>query len=127
MGNPTSYVYGIQSGLFIKIGVAGNIKARLETMNLYNPHPCKVVARRVTEYAYLVEKRVHKILEPYAIGREWFMVDAKLVRAALTIAIRDVCQEQTAYQIEMAARAEQKRNRKLGVGGRDVESETAKS
>lgn len=110
------WLYGIQSGLFIKVGVARNINDRLRTMNLYNPHPCKVVAKRHIECAYHAERRVHQILKPYAIGREWFLVDASLVRAAMTIAIRDVRAEQRAWEEECERRAELKHSKQVQKG-----------
>lgn len=119
------WLYGIQSGLFIKVGVANNINDRLRTMNLYNPHPCKVVAKRRIECAYHAERRVHQILKPYAIGREWFAVDAPLVRAAMTIAIRDVRREHQDWIDECNRREELKHSRKV-LKGLVVDSDDAK-
>lgn len=94
------WLYGIQSGLFIKVGVAQDIPQRLNTMNLYNPHPCRVIARRQTPFAYAAEKRAHKALTPYAIGREWFTADAELVRAVFTLVINQVKSEHARWIVE---------------------------
>jgi len=102
-----SYVYGIQSGLFIKIGVASNIANRLRTMNLYNPHPCKIIARRQSVYAYYIEKRLHQTLSPYAIGREWFLIDPPLVRAAMTVVFRKVHEEMAAMLLANVRRGDE--------------------
>lgn len=108
-----TWLYGIQSGLFTKIGCANNIPARLKTMNLYNPHPCKVVIRRqLFDYAYAVEKRMHRVLTPYSIGREWFMVDAKLIRAALSIVIREVEADRFAWKMECIRKEQEREARK---------------
>lgn len=106
-----TWLYGIQSGLFIKIGITKDIKNRLREMNLYNPHPCKVVIRRQLEEAGKVERRMHAVLAPYAVGREWFMVDAKLAKAALKLVVDEVREERIAWQIECARREEEKRRR----------------
>jgi hypothetical protein len=112
-----SWVYGIQSGLFIKVGMTENIATRLKTMNLYNPHPRKVIARRrVHELAGRVELRMHKVLAPYAIGREWFAVDAALVRAALTLVIKQVQAEQSEWIESSTKREELKHSRRLQKG-----------
>lgn len=87
------YLYGIQSGLFIKIGVSRDIPQRLNHMNLYNPHPCKVVLRRLCTDTFWVEKRMHAVLAPYALGREWFMIDAALARATATIVFNELRQK----------------------------------
>src|ERR1043166_3258559 len=93
-----AWVYGIQSGLFIKIGIANSIPARLKIMNLYNPHPCKVVLRRQFQEARWVEMRMHEALAPYAVGREWFMVDATLVRAVATVVAKQLREKQIDQQ-----------------------------
>jgi hypothetical protein len=84
------WVYGIQCGDFIKVGVAGNIKFRLTTLQLYNPYPCKVVMRRQHRFAYRIEKRIHELLADVSIGREWFNACPKAVQLAADIAMEDV-------------------------------------
>jgi Meiotically Up-regulated Gene 113 (MUG113) protein len=116
------WLYGIQSGLFIKVGVAKNITTRLRQMNLYNPHPCKVVAKRNLPNAYQVEKRMHQVLAPYAIGREWFLIDVSLVRAAMTVVIKEVDAAQRAWIAECARKAADRESAR----GLPVENKTAK-
>jgi hypothetical protein len=79
------YVYGIQSGQFIKIGVAVDIAKRLNIMKLSNPHPLKVVFRRQMYAAFHCERKMHELLKPKALGREWFDVTIEEVRAAAAI------------------------------------------
>jgi len=79
------YVYGIQSGQFIKIGVATNMSKRLSDMRLANPHPLKVVLKRRLCAAFYCERKMHEILKPKALGREWFNVSVEEVLAAAEI------------------------------------------
>jgi hypothetical protein len=105
------WVYGIQSGPFIKVGVGNSIQARLRTMNLYNPHPCKVVLRRQCDEPYFVEKRIHELLKLHSIGREWFAATALQVREAAKIAFKDLVAKRYAqikWEKESAERAERR-------------------
>lgn len=115
-----SWLYGIQSGMFIKVGVTGSIPRRLKHMNLYNPHPCKVVMRRQLHgEAFWVERRMHKALQPYAIGREWFTADAVLVKAVLTVILRDLAKEraeQILWEIQSGKRAEVRDAKRAALG-----------
>lgn len=79
------YVYGIQSGQFIKVGVALDITRRLHTIRLSNPHPLKVVLRRKMRAAYYCERKMHEILKEKSIGREWFDATVEEVHAAAII------------------------------------------
>jgi hypothetical protein len=84
------YVYGIQSGQFIKVGAANDIQKRLHTFRLYNPLPLKVILRRVVKENYWVEKQMHRSLAQYAIGREWFDCSPDLVRTAFEEALKEL-------------------------------------
>lgn len=84
------YIYGIQSGQFIKVGAADDIKRRLHTFRLHNPHPLKVVLRRIVKENYWVEKRMHQLLAQYAIGREWFDCSPEQVREAFDTALKEL-------------------------------------
>lgn len=122
-----AWIYGIQSGLFIKIGIANDIRARLNIMNLYNPHPCKIVVRRRVTEARWVEMRMHEALKPYALGREWFAADVTLVRSALTVILRQLAKkrnDQILWQAECERKAQDRKTRKLSKSsncGRDVD------
>lgn len=84
------WIYGFQCGDFIKVGIAGNVEARLYTARLYNPHPVKVVFRERHMHARRVEIRMHQLLNDCAMGREWFDVPPKAIRLAWKVAIEDV-------------------------------------
>lgn len=84
-----SWVYGIQCGEFIKIGVAQHIERRLRTLKLYNPLPCSVVLRRAAPDCYWIEKRIHHILRDYSVGREWFKITPDQAREAYKAALAD--------------------------------------
>lgn len=96
-------VYGIQSGQFIKIGVAKSIKQRLHAMRLLNPHNPKVVFRRKMVAAFHCEKKMHEILADKAIGREWFDVTIEELRAAASIGVAYAKQVQQLRLLQMRA------------------------
>ena len=104
-----AWVYGIQSGQFIKVGVAQDIRSRLFAFRLHNPHPIKVVMRRMVPEHYWVEKRMHQLLAQYSIAREWFDCAADLVRAAYEEAYKDLVakrHQQAGWEKMSAERAE---------------------
>lgn len=76
------WVYGIECKPYIKIGVAKNVAARLDTVRLHNPHPCAVVFKRKTVAPYHFEKKMHEILQHQAVGREWFSTTVEEMKAA---------------------------------------------
>lgn len=84
------WVYGFQSGEFIKIGSAGNVERRLKQFQLGNPHPLKVVMRRNVEEAVWLERRIHRLLASHAVGREWFRVDVAQAKAMMLVAVEDL-------------------------------------
>lgn len=113
------WVYGIQSLHLIKIGVANNIRVRLHAMRLHNPHPLKVVLRRRNENPYLIERLMHRILAPRALGREWFDISPEQARQAADIAFAEgevLRVEQVQWEMESARRAEQRKGAETGNG-----------
>ena len=81
-------LYVIQSGEFVKVGIATNMKSRLFDLQLGNPLLLRVRMQRTipAALAIQVEQLVHAALSEHAIGREWFRVDAAVaVRAAQPI------------------------------------------
>lgn len=85
-----TYVYGIQSGQFIKVGATNDIQRRLHAFRLYNPLPLKVVLRRIVKENYWVENQMHRSLAKYAVGREWFDCSAEQVRGAFDAALKEL-------------------------------------
>lgn len=84
------YIYGIQSGHLIKVGATDDIQKRLGLFRLYNPHPLKVVLRRTVKENYWIERRIHKELAQYAVGREWFDCSPERVRVAFDASLREL-------------------------------------
>jgi hypothetical protein len=84
------YVYGIQSGQFIKVGAADDLKKRLHTFRLHNPHPLKLVLQRAIKENYWVERRMHQLLAEYTTGREWFDCSPEQVRDAFKVALKEL-------------------------------------
>lgn len=84
------YMYGLQCGEFIKIGVANTVGARVKLLQLGNPYPMKVVIREKSIYAYVLEKMVHTRLAEKSIGREWFAVTIPEARQAVREAKGDL-------------------------------------
>lgn len=101
-------VYGVRSGRFIKIGWAGDVEERMETMKLYNPHPLELVFCRRTASVLHFERKMHEVLAPYAVGREWFRVTVDQIRAAASNA--DV---HVAEAVKRAKEADRDRKRKM--------------
>src|SRR6478609_9752339 len=88
------WLYGIQSGDFIKIGVALNIRVRMEQFRGGNPHPIKAVLRRQHKEAYRLERYVHAHLKDKAVGREWFRITVAEARAAVKLGLAEVAEFQ---------------------------------
>lgn len=84
------WVYAMQSVEFIKIGAANHVGTRRKQFQLGNPHELKVVLRHQIEEAYWVEKRLHKLLDHQAIGREWFKTTLPEIRAALKVVLEEL-------------------------------------
>lgn len=89
------WVYGLQSGAFIKIGYSLNLKERLYTLQLGNPHPVRFVTRRFVLSPAWLERRLHVLLEEHAVGREWFRISIEQARAAMKQGMRDMHASQT--------------------------------
>jgi hypothetical protein len=83
------YIYAIQSGQFIKIGLARNLKRRLYAMRLHNPHELRLMAHRVipVRWAHRIERCAHRLLAEQTIGREWFACTAEQAREAISFSI----------------------------------------
>lgn len=110
------WVYGIQCGEFIKIGVAQNIGVRRKQFQAGNPLPLNIVVRcKCPNGAYLLERYMHKILAEFSIGREWFRASPEQVRNALEVAKVDLearHEAQRGWELESAERAEKRKAEK---------------
>lgn len=87
--NETRWIYAIQSGPFVKIGVATSIARRMHKMRLENPHGLTVIYRQKMRSAvFHCEKKMHEVLRDKAVGREWFAdVTIEEILAAAEIGI----------------------------------------
>lgn len=103
------WLYAIQCGQFIKIGVTTNLAKRLHDMRLLNPYPVKVIIRRRIHAAFHCERKMHEIFSDKAIGREWFEVTPEEALAALPDGMAH------AREIRALAIAHNKRLRKIST------------
>lgn len=81
------FVYGIQCGQFIKVGVTRDLTKRLHDMRLLNPHPITVILQRKIRAPFFCEQKMHEILSHKAIGREWFNATSDEVLAAYEVGL----------------------------------------
>jgi len=74
-----SFLYFIESGEFVKVGLAEDLKKRLFSLQLGNPLELRLVAWRTIPRALSIqtERAVHAELVDFAIGREWFRMDGR--------------------------------------------------
>lgn len=79
-------LYFIVSGEFVKVGLASDVRRRLEVLRTGNPHPMRIAAWRTVPAAMAryVEKAVHVKLADYAHFGEWFRLDVKVAIDAST-------------------------------------------
>lgn len=75
---PSAYVYFIADGHgYVKIGMANDIRARLDALQTANPHKLelyvglKIPNGKMSE-ARKIEKQLHKMFEADRIRGEWF-------------------------------------------------------
>lgn len=88
--NLVGMVYAINSGGYIKIGVAGSLKKRVKTLQTGSPHLLEVVFSITTEEAsldYEIERELHTRLKEYRMEGEWFAVPFVDLQAAFM----DIC------------------------------------
>lgn len=84
------YIYAMQSGDFIKVGMSSRLVKRFEDARLLNPDIRLVMYRTVTRnVAPAVERRIHELLAPWHHDREWFTAPLAEVRKAAKIAIAE--------------------------------------
>ena len=81
--NINMYLYFIRMGRLgpIKIGVAGNVKQRLKTLQTGNPEELSIITsvKCDSDMKTLdLERRLHKIYQRHRIRGEWFRGDIKL-------------------------------------------------
>ena len=69
-----------KEGNFYKIGITGNLKNRLITLQTSSPVPLEVFFKYRTLYAESIEVELHKYFERYNTSGEWFILDENHMR-----------------------------------------------
>jgi hypothetical protein len=107
-GHEKCFLYAIQSGAHVKVGLSRNVRQRLNEMELLNPvEPRLALYRTLTRnIAPTFEKRVHELLAGYHYRREWFTAPISEIRLAAKITTRECAiLERADYEIMEAARS----------------------
>jgi hypothetical protein len=78
------YLYFIQSGDLVKIGISGDPEKRIEELRRGSPLGLRLHGsiKLPAVLAFQTERRVHEALADHAVGREWFRMAAKDARRA---------------------------------------------
>ena len=74
MSKRIAVVYVLQCGEYVKVGVTGNLRARVAAIQIGNPYPLKVVFAKKVPYVERlnVERAAHARLRKYHHRDEWF-------------------------------------------------------
>ena len=75
-GRPARWVYIIQCGDFIKIGIADNVESRLQLLQCGNPIKLVLLRKFRTWDAPRMERELHDKLGVHRERGEWFRLDA---------------------------------------------------
>jgi len=90
-----TYVYVLQCGEYVKVGVAVDVHSRVEALQAGNPYPITVAVKLPLESklnALLCERTIHSCLSAYAHQREWFKCPADHA-AKVATAVHEACRE----------------------------------
>ena len=90
--NERMFLYAIETGDYVKVGLSKNVPQRVREMELMNPlQPNLLLYRTLTRNtAPAVEKRAHKLLAEYHHKREWFHTPPiEILRSAINKAVAD--------------------------------------
>ena len=77
-----SWVYGIQSAEFIKIGVARDVEGRMYGMQIGNPIRLRIVMRHHVSETRWIERRMHKILREHSVSDMHLHIKEETARLA---------------------------------------------
>lgn len=77
------YIYFIQSGDLVKVGMTNDVQQRLKAFRLASPRGLYLRGTREVPalIANQTEKQIYRALKDHAVGREWFRMQAKDARA----------------------------------------------
>lgn len=79
----TGFVYVIQAGDFIKIGVARDVRRRLALLQVGCPFNIELIAAIPCDEPYKAEAFLHDRLKPYHTRGEWFVAVRREVDEAV--------------------------------------------
>ena len=82
VGEPVDsrFIYLLRVHKFYKIGVATNVKERLESLQIGCPYKIYVIAAWLSDDARNEERKIHELLTTYRCSGEWFMLPSTLVK-----------------------------------------------
>lgn len=66
------FVYFISNGEFTKIGTARNVQDRMKSLQTGSPTQLYLMASFFTDSPRQLEKEIHRMLNCYLVGGEWF-------------------------------------------------------
>lgn len=102
-------VYCIQCGPYFKVGIAEDIKKRMQTFAVSNPFKMKLVFYRKVEARHVrfIESEIHKALAVWHHRGEWFTAPVLEIKTAARRAIAKIPQRNAEYRqhAENVARA----------------------
>ena len=76
-------VYIIQSNNEVKIGVAKNVKKRMQGIQTSNQYALKLIGIKETDDDYFLEKKIHDYLRDYRIRGEWFKLSENKMNSVI--------------------------------------------
>lgn len=84
-----SNVYLLTCGEYVKVGMARDVRRRIDDLQIANPYPLEYVHSYEFEgprYARLCEMATHEMLSPWSHRGEWFATNITRARRALDAA-----------------------------------------
>ena len=72
-------VYVLQCNEFIKVGIAGDVVARVAELQVGNPHPIRILGHWIATDAIREEEIIHSHLERYRERGEWFRLPKQMM------------------------------------------------
>jgi hypothetical protein len=76
-------VYIIQSNNEVKIGVAKNVKKRMQQIQTSNQHTLNLIGTKETDDDYFLETEIHHYLYDYRIRGEWFRLSENKMNSVI--------------------------------------------
>jgi hypothetical protein len=77
------YVIGTNEGPY-KVGITGDLNARIKTLQTACPHPLRAVVTAGTKTAKEHERILHSALSQYRLSGEWFRCKLEIIMTAMS-------------------------------------------